>query len=195
MRFLLLNRKTRHLSLLSWISKGHTPPSARANLGRDPYSWIRTGDERTVKAYLQQENKYAKKVMQSAKGFEDALYYEMAERVPTKDDSLPERIHDWLYYMRTEEGTNKFPIYCRRRFSSESDQEEIVLDQNVLARNKPYLAVPQVKISPCHSMIAYTADFSGAERYDGFVKEIRTGKITVNPSCAAAAVQSGAGRR
>ena len=49
--------------------------------------------------------------MQSAKGFEDALYYEMAERVPTKDDSLPKRIHDWLYYMRTEEGTNKLNRY------------------------------------------------------------------------------------
>jgi oligopeptidase B len=169
---------------LGWISKDPSPPVARILQGSDPYSWLRSGDERAIKAYLNQENRYAKKVMRKAKAFEDLLYHEMSERVPAKEHSLPERIQNWLYYMRTDEGSNRFPVYCRRRFGSDHGKEEIVLDQNELARNKPYLAVPQVKISPCHNMIAYTADTTGAERYDGFIKDLRTGKLVVSRLCA-----------
>jgi oligopeptidase B len=135
--------------------------------------------------YLEQENRYAKNVLRKTKAFEELLYDEMAARVPAKEDGLPERIQNWLYYVRTEEGGNGFPIYCRRPHNSDAAREEIVLDQNALARNKPYLSVPQCKFSLCHTMLAFTADTTGAERYTGYVKDLRTGDIVVSRAAPA----------
>jgi hypothetical protein len=171
---------SRNLSIFSWVSKQPIPPTARVLEGKDPYAWIRNGNEREIKSYLESENRYAKNILRKTKSFEELLYNEMAARVPANEDGLPERIQNWLYYVRTEEGGNGFPIYCRRPLGSDETREEIVLDQNSLARNKPYLSVPQCKFSLCHSMLAFTADTTGAERYNGYIKDLRTGRIVVS---------------
>lgn len=45
--------------------------------------------------------------------------------------------------------------------------EEVVLNQQELAKNEKYLTIPICKLSPCHKMVAYTADTTGMERYSG----------------------------
>ncbi len=108
---------------------------------------------------------YTQAVMKQVAGLEKALFKEMSSRVAWSEEGDPEKIGAWFYYMRTEDGT-AFPIYCRRKGSMHAP-EEIVLNQNVQARDYSYFDVTQCKLSPCHAMIAYAADTTGEERYTG----------------------------
>ena len=45
--------------------------------------------------------------------------------------------------------------------------EQIVLDVRKMAESENYLDVPLCKLSPCHTMVAYTADTKGLETYTG----------------------------
>lgn len=163
--------------LFEWMHGKVHPPVARvgAGAGSDPYAWLQHGDEREIKAYLEAENKYAKSVLKPAKKLERALFKAMSERVDDQEHGDPEKIERWYYYMRTS-ADSSFPIYCRKE-KLERGVEEVLLDQDEMSSRLPYLMVPQCKISPCHTKLAYTADTSGNERYTGFIKDLRSGKI------------------
>jgi len=121
-------------------------------------------------AYLKEENSYTRRTLNQVAGLEKALFKEMSDRVVWGEEGDPEKIGEWFYYMRTEDGT-AFPIYCRRKGAMDAP-EEIVLDQNRLSQKYSYFDVTQCKLSPCHSMVAYTADTTGEELYTGFVRDI-----------------------
>ena len=40
-----------------------------------------------------------------------------------------------------------------------------------MSRKLPYLSVNLCKISPCHSMLAFTMDTTGTERYTGYLED------------------------
>ena len=165
----------RAFSFFGWVTRGSSPPVAKVGEGSDPYAWLQHGSEREIKAYLEAENRYCRAALKPVRALERALFRAMNERLVEPAQSDPEKIEQWYYYMRTREGS-AFPIYCR------SDQpnggvEEVLLDQDAMAAHLPYLMVPQCKISPCHTMLAYTADTTGDERYTGFVKDLRSGDI------------------
>ena len=95
------------------------------------------------------------------------------------------------YYTRTFEG-KAYTVHCRApaTITSSSDitdksnvlhapiitwdgspdtpiltQEQIYLDENELAANKSYCSTGSVTTSPNHSLLAYTGDFTGTERF------------------------------
>jgi oligopeptidase B len=161
--------------LFSWLRGPLEPPEAPIGLGSDPYAWLQHGDERKIKKYLEAENRYCRSVLKQAKQVERMYFSAMTERLGAQELGDPEKIEGWYYYMRTREGS-AFPVYCRKK-ELESGREEVLLDQDDMASRLPYLMVPQCKISPCHTMLAYTADTTGSERYDGFVKDLASGDI------------------
>jgi len=161
-------------ALFSWLRSPPEPPVARVGRGDDPYAWLQHGDEREIKKYLEAENRYFKAVLKPARKVERKLLSAMTERLSGEEVGDPERIEGWYYYMRTREGS-AFPIYCRTK--ELGGEEQVLLDQDDMASRLPYLMVPQCKISPCHTMLAYTADTTGTERYAGFVKDLASGEI------------------
>jgi len=54
--------------------------------------------------------------------------------------------------------------------------EEIYLDVNELAKENSYCSVGSVKTSPSKNLLAYSVDYSGDEKYEMHVKDLKTGE-------------------
>ncbi|MCE5248816.1 S9 family peptidase [bacterium] len=141
----------------------------------DNYYWLRDKSNREVIAYLESENKYTESEMKHTKDFQDSLYRELLGRIKETDVTVPEKIDDYYYYSRTEEG-KQYPINCRKKGSLDA-QEEILLDRNVLAEGHDYFRIGIFKISPDHQLLAYSADTAGSETYTIYIKDLRTGRL------------------
>ncbi|MGH7330462.1 MAG: oligopeptidase B, partial [Polyangiaceae bacterium] len=80
-----------------------------------------------------------------------------------------------LYYERTEQG-KPYPIYCRRRDKTGS-QEEVIFDQNAAAEGHEFYQLGAFEVSPDHSFLALLVDTNGYEDFVLRVKDLRTGEF------------------
>jgi oligopeptidase B len=160
-----------------------TPPQATARphtltaFGHDredPWYWLRERDDPEVRAYLEAENGYTEQVLAPLDGLRSTLFEEMKARILETDMSVAARRGPWWYYGRTEEGKN-YGIHCRRPAGVADElppagepgsDEQVLLDENVLAEGHEYFAVGTAVVSPDHSMLAYGTDTAGDERYE-----------------------------
>lgn len=142
----------------------------------DNYYWLRDKTDPNAIAYLKQENSYTDAVMQDTKQLQTRLFEEMKSRIRETDTSAPVKIDDFYYYVRTEAG-KEYPIFCRKRYSLEAD-EEILLDQNELATDVPNCAIGAFKVSPDHTLLAYSMDPDGSEEYTLYIKSLDSGAYT-----------------
>ncbi len=150
----------------------------------DPWYWLRERDNSEVISYLDAENSYTEHVLAPLEGLRTTLFEEMKARILETDMSVPSRRGPWWYYGRTEEGKD-YAIHCRRpaRAFGElppagepGEEEQILLDENSLARGHEYFALGTAVVSPDHSTIAYGTDVNGDERY-----ELRFRSLLVDP--------------
>lgn len=141
----------------------------------DPYFWLRDRDNPETIAYLEAENAYTATVMSPYDNFRCRLYNEIKGRVQETDLSVPYRVDDWFYYVRTEQGL-QYPLYCRKHRSLDAP-EEVVLDQNELAKGHEYFRLANVAVSPKHDLLAFSTDTSGDETYVTRVKRLDTGEL------------------
>ncbi|MDX2212105.1 MAG: S9 family peptidase [Oculatellaceae cyanobacterium bins.114] len=141
----------------------------------DPYYWMRDRTDPAVIAYLEAENAYTQAVMQHTEGLQKALYHEMLGRIKETDLSVPYRKDNFYYYTRTEEG-KAYPIYCRKKGSLESE-EEVLLDQNVLAEGHEFFNLGVVQVSPDHQVLAYSVDTAGSELYTLYFLNLATREL------------------
>ena len=141
----------------------------------DDYFWLRRKEDPQVRAHLDAENAYADSVMKATEPLQASLYSEMLARIKETDLSVPYRKGSDFWYSRTEKG-KQYPILCRRRGSLDAP-EEIVLDQNELAKGQKFFAIGDVEVSDDGNLLAYTTDVTGFREYTLFVKDLRTGKL------------------
>lgn len=141
----------------------------------DNYYWLRDRSNPDVIKYLEAENEYTKSIMKHTERLQESLYKEMLGRIKETDLSVPEKLDDYYYYTRTEEG-KQYRIFCRKKENLDAE-EEILLDENELARGHHYFSIGVFKISPDHQLLAYSADTAGRETYTIYVKNLNTGKM------------------
>lgn len=168
----------------SQVVKSIIPPVARkipkidtihGDILVDNYFWLKERENPEVMEYLNAENEYTSEMMKHTEEFQEKLYEEMLSRIQETDLSVPEKVDSYYYYKRTEQG-KQYPIYCRKKWSLDHD-EEILLDQNVLARPYEYLGIGALKVSPDHSLLAYSIDTLGSERFTLFIKDLETDRL------------------
>lgn len=141
----------------------------------DNYFWLRNKANPEVIKYLEAENKYTEDVMKPNENFQKDLYREMVSRIPVSSISVPEKIDNYYYYTRTEEG-KQYPVYCRKEGSLYA-REEILLDQNQFSGGKNVYALGTFKVSPNHKYLIYSIDTKGSESYTVFIKNLETGEL------------------
>ena len=141
----------------------------------DDYFWLREKDNSAVVEYLKTENAYADVIMESTKGFREALYKEMLARIKETDMEVPYKQGDYFYYTRTEEG-KQYPVFCRKKGSVEG-AEEVTLDMNEMAKGHPFFSIGGYDVSDDGNLLAYSTDTTGFRQYELHVKDLRTGKI------------------
>ncbi|MFU7503005.1 MAG: S9 family peptidase [Candidatus Tisiphia sp.] len=143
----------------------------------DKYHWLRdikwpNVDDKEIIEYLQAENKYSEQFFQPLQEEKDKIFEELKGRIKLADQSTYVKKDNNYYYLLTEENT-EYPIYCRK-IGSVDASEEIILDINVLAKDNKFTDVGLVAVSPDHTLLAYSVDFTGDEKYTIKVYNLKT---------------------
>lgn len=140
----------------------------------DPYFWLRNREEKEVLDYLNAENAWTKKQMQSTEALQSTLFKEMKSRIKETDMSVPYTLRGYEYYVRFEEG-KEYPVYCRKKTGSST--EEIMLNANELAKGKSYFDLQGLSVSPDNKLIAFGTDTVSRRKYTLHIKNLETGEI------------------
>jgi oligopeptidase B len=141
----------------------------------DDYFWLREKNNPAVMAHLKAEDAYTETVMKPTAALQEKLYNEMVSHIKETDRDVPYRRGNYFYYTRTEKG-KQYPIYCRKKGSLDA-AEEIVLDQNELARGQKFMSIDTFALSNDGNLLAYTTDNTGYRQYTLQVKDLRTGQL------------------
>ena len=150
---------------------------AHGDQRHDPYFWLRDDARKNpeVLSYLEAENRYTEAVMKPTEELQKKLYDEILARIKQTDESVPYRKGDYWYYSRTVEG-QQYGINARKK-GSLSGAEEILLDQNVLAKGEKYFRVANLAIAPNQQLMVYGTDTAGDEVYTLQFKDLKTGQL------------------
>ena len=141
----------------------------------DDYFWLREKTNPAVMSHLQAENDYADSLMKHTSALQGKLYNEMLSHIKQTDDSVPYKSGDYFYYSRTVTGL-QYPIYCRKKGST-SAPEEIILDQNELAKGQKFMSLGAFVPSDDGNLLAYTTDNTGYRQYTLQIKDLRNGQL------------------
>jgi oligopeptidase B len=141
----------------------------------DNYYWLHNKTNPEVIEYLETENKYVDSMMKHTENLQHKLYNELVSRIKETDLSVPEKIDNYYYYTRTEEG-KQYKIYYRKK-TDIGAPEEIMIDENKLALSHEYYSVVASIISPNHQLLAFVVDTTGSRNYLVYFKNLNTGDI------------------
>lgn len=152
----------------------------------DNYHWMRLSDEQKnaetpdaqatdVVKYLNDENDYLKSKMAHTDDFQTALYDEIVGRIKQTDESVPVRLRGFYYYTRYEEGMD-YAFNCRKKDAADA-KEEIMLDQNELAKGFEYYAVAGQSVSTDNKLLAYGVDTVSRRQYSLYFKDLKSGDL------------------
>ena len=144
----------------------------------DNYAWMRDRNEKKdpeIIKYLEAENAYTEEHMGQHKGFVDALYNEMLGRIKQTDQSVPYKLGDYWYFVKTQEG-KQYPTYLRAK-TRDGANSEVLIDQNEMAKDFKYFAISQMEPSDDGMMLAFATDTTGYRQYTLQIKDLKTGKM------------------
>ena len=165
----------------------------------DPYGWLRdeTRTNSTVLTHLHAENEYTHQMTKHLAPLQEELYQEFLSYTCETDYTPPIAMGKYWYYERWEEGLS-YQRYCRaprnfddvypppvnKSWNKTGDKdtmqpllygEEVYLDVPSIAKNKTYLAVGAVVVSPNQEYVAFSLDETGDENCHFHVKHIASG--------------------
>ena len=141
----------------------------------DDYFWLREKTNPAVLAHLKAEDAYTEAVMKPTAALQDKLYKEMLSHIKQTDTNVPYRWGNYFYYTRTEEG-KQYPIFCRKKGSVDAP-EEIVIDQNELAKGQKFMSIGLFVPSDDGNLLAYSTDNTGYRQYTLQIKNLKTGEL------------------
>ena len=141
----------------------------------DPYAWMKERENAEVLEHLKSENAYTSKMTEHTKDFQKSLYKEMLGRIKETDLTVPVKEDNYYYYSRTEEGKS-YPRHCRKKGNLKAE-EELLLDENKMAKGLEYFSLGDFEVSDNHNFLAYSTDTNGSEKYNVFIKDLKTGKL------------------
>jgi oligopeptidase B len=157
-------------------------------LGRvrvDDYAWMKDDnwqavlrDPLVVKAdvreHLVEENAYVKAVLASTEELQAQLFEEMKGRIKPDEASVPTPDGPFDYLSRYETGA-QHPLHLRRPRGAEHP-EEVLLDEEVESKGKPYYAVHGAHHAPDHGLYAWAVDEQGSEYHEIIVRDLASGE-------------------
>ena len=141
----------------------------------DNYFWLREKTNPAVIAHLEAENAYTGAVMKPTEALQEKLYNEILSHIKQTDVNVPYKRGGYYYFSKTKEGL-QYPIYFRKKGSLDAP-EELILDQNELAKGQKFLSVGEFLPSDDGNLLAYSIDNTGYRQYLLQFKDLRTGQL------------------
>jgi len=145
----------------------------------DPWHWLKDPQypvvtDEDILAYLKAENQWFEQNMADHKALTQSLFQEMKARIKEDDSSVPQKDGDWLYWSKFEQGM-QYRQHWRKTVSGGEDQ--LMLDENVLAEGKEYFRLGAASVSPDARLLAYAFDDNGSERFEVRIKDLTDGTL------------------
>ena len=153
----------------------------------DPWHWLRdkgypTVDDADVLAYLVAENEYFQEMMSPYQELTDTIFREIKAREQPDLSSVPWKRGNWYYQWSYQEGS-QHRVWRRWAVDGSDTQEapparpQTILDEPALARDCEYFRLGSASVSNDGSLLAYSTDTNGSERYRITIKDLGTGEI------------------
>ncbi len=146
--------------------------TAHGEVRIDPYYWLNERENPEVIQYLEQENAYCDFVMKDTELLQRELFEEMKSRYKEEDESLPYFFNEYWYITRYEKGT-EYPVFTRK-YQSQENEEELLLDVNILADGHDFYDVGGISISLNNEIMAYSEDITGRRIYTIHIQNLKT---------------------
>ena len=145
----------------------------------DPYHWLKDQsypkiDDEDVLDYVKAENAWFEQQMKPRQKLVDTLYEELKGRIKEDDSSVPQKDGDWEYWTEVAEG-KEYRLWYRKPVAG--GDKELLLDENALAEGKDYFRLGAFSVSDGGTMLAYSYDDNGSERYLAKIKNLETGEL------------------
>jgi oligopeptidase B len=143
----------------------------------DDYYWLRDPgypvvEDADILAYLKAENAYFESQLAPQAALTEAIFQEMKGRIKEDDSSVPQKDGDFIYWAKFDEGA-QYKKHFRKAATGGPDQ--LILDENILAKDKEYFRLGELSISPDGKLMAYAYDDNGSERFEAHIRDLTTG--------------------
>ena len=146
----------------------------------DTYYWMRDDSRKNKEIidHLKLENEFTKKSTNSLENSRKKIYEELLSHIQETDTSAPVPFGKYEYYSHTVEGLS-YPIHCRRNKEEIKSPEEVILDENELAKKlgTTQMNVGGIQISPSQNLLAYSVDNSGYETYEVSIIDLSNNEL------------------
>lgn len=144
----------------------------------DDYHWLKdqsypTIDDAEILEHLKAENAYFEAQMAPQAALTETIFQEMKGRVKEDDSSVPQKDGNYIYWSKFEEGA-QYRKHYRKPVAGGPDQ--LILDENELAKGKAYFRLGAAEVSPDGTLLAYAYDDNGSERFDLHFRNLATGE-------------------
>ena len=171
----------------------------------DPWHWLRdpaypSVEDADILAYLTAENEYFEAWMSPYRELTGTIFEEIKGRQQPDLSSVPWRRDGWFYQwgypvddsssdQDSENNSNSSGSQYRiwKRWPADNGNEEaregppseaeIILDEPALAAASEYFRLGSFSVSTGGSLLAYSADTDGSERFKMFVKDLSCGEL------------------
>lgn len=175
----------------------HAPTPKRVDTHRvhhndvfiDPYEWLRDKSDPEVIAHLEAENSHVEAQTAFQEPLRQMIFEEIKARTKETDLSVPVRRGAWWYYGRSFAG-KQYGVHCRCPVAGPDDWkppvfdehteivgEEVLLDENAEADGHDFFALGASSVSPDGTLLAFSVDIIGDERYTLQFKDLQTGVL------------------
>ena len=141
----------------------------------DNYFWLREKTNPAVIAHLEAENAYTGAMMKPTEALQEKLYNEILSHIKQTDVNVPYKKDGYYYFSKTKEGL-QYPIFFRKKGSLDAP-EEMILDQNELAKGQKFMSLGTILPSDDGNLLAYSTDNTGYRQYLLQFKDLRTGQL------------------
>ena len=150
----------------------------------DEYAWLRSENwqqaikdpaqlPRKIRAYIDAENRYARRSLSPTGPLQATLVTEMRSRLAANSSTVPRPDGGWEYFEKYTAGREHPDYYRRMRGESRA---HLLLNTNRLSRGNPSFELAGVRHSPDHRYLAYAADTRGTEEYTLRFRDLVAGR-------------------
>lgn len=177
------------------ISARPLPRTFHEDTFNDPYEWLRDIDSSEVRHIIEENNAYTKTKFKSLQPLKKQLFNEFLGHVQQTDLSVPARLKNWWYFIRTQEGSN-YGIYCRipvvdkdnwlppvidpQTEPGSLEGEQIYFDSNAeelrfyddTFKGEKFFSLGVLDFSKDGNILLYSVDLNGNERYDMHIRSL-----------------------
>ena len=139
----------------------------------DFYAWMRDHDSPAMRRYLEAERAFYDQEVRGLAPLAARIAEEARARVPEgTDDSVSWQLGGFTYWTRTPAGSDHSQLV---RHAADG-VERVLLDEELLAAETGFAEVGVREPSPDGSLLAWSVDRSGAERYELRIRDLSSGE-------------------